>query len=69
MAHCGAISRPITRKQVMTQMTTVEAIKAAFSPIENKEILELRKALSKEDWDKFGQDCAKFMGAEWKAST
>ena len=53
----------------MTQMTTVEAIKAAFSPIENKEILELRKALSKEDWDKFGQDCAKFMGAEWKAST
>lgn len=52
----------------MQQMSTVEAIKATFSPIENKEILELRKALSKEEWDKFGQDCAKFHAAAWKAS-
>lgn len=49
-------------------MSTVEAIKAAFKPIENKEVLELRKALSKEEWEQFGRDCAAFCGAEWKPS-
>ena len=53
-------------------MTTIEAIKTYFGkdcrPVENKELLELKKGLSNEEWQKMGQDCAKALGAEWKAA-
>lgn len=50
-------------------MTSMEAIKTYFSdgcrPVENKELMELRKSMSAEEWQKFGQDCAKACGQEW----
>lgn len=50
-------------------MGNVEAIKTYFSqnsrPVENKEVLELRKSISKDEWDAMGKACAAALGAEW----
>jgi hypothetical protein len=53
-------------------MTTVEAIKTYFGqdsrPVENKELLELRKHISIEEWQEMGKACAKALGHDWVAT-
>lgn len=59
-------------------MTTIEAIKEYFGPdhsvgidprkVENKELLELKKALSTEAWEEMGQACCKALGTTWSKS-
>lgn len=49
-------------------MTTIEAIKKYFGterPVENKELLELKKALPQKDWEDMGKECAKALGETW----
>lgn len=50
----------------------VEAIKKYFGavkPVENKEILELRKSMrDPKEWDEFAGACAKALGCELSAS-
>lgn len=50
-------------------MSTIEAIKTFFGttdrPVTNGELMELKRALKTEEWEKIGQDCAKALGATW----
>lgn len=53
----------------MEQLGNVEAIKRYFGQtrsVENKEILELRKSMSKEDWERMAKECCVALGAEYK---
>ena len=56
----------------MQQMSNVEAIKTYFNLPDGaegrREIMELRKSLTKEGWDQFGQNCCKALGVEWKSA-
>jgi hypothetical protein len=51
-------------------MGNVEAIKTYFGkdsrPVENKEILEARRGMSKEEWEQIAADCCKALGVEYK---
>lgn len=51
-------------------MRSMEAIKAYFStdhkPVESKELLELKKSLTSEQWDEMGKDCAARLGQPWE---
>lgn len=50
-------------------MGNVEAIKTYFSKdsraVENREILELRKGMKKEEFDEMGRACAAALNAEY----
>lgn len=49
-------------------MTSIEAIKKFFGnvrPVENKELIELKKGIPVEDWKQMGQDCAAALGEQW----
>lgn len=50
-------------------MRSMDAIKEFYSrggkPVENKELMELKKALSPEEWERMGKDCAARLGQPW----
>ena len=53
----------------MSTMSSMIAIKTYFSegcrPVENKELIELKRAISQTEWDTMGADCAAALGVQW----
>lgn len=51
-------------------MTSMMAIKEYFSKdsrkVENKELLELKKATTVEQWNEMGKSCAEALGQKWE---